>query len=84
LQVERFLLAQREPVAQAEVARVCGNVNRSTINRMLADLQELGVPIYQDDKGSVAINRDAYLTNIRLTLDESMAMFLAARSVGAL
>jgi CRISPR-associated endonuclease/helicase Cas3 len=79
LQVERFLLAQREPVAQAEVARVCGNVNRSTINRMLADLQELGVPIYQDDKGSVAINRDAYLTNIRLTLDESMAMFLAAR-----
>ncbi|MCX7839996.1 MAG: WYL domain-containing protein [Anaerolineae bacterium] len=78
LQVERHLLAQREPIPQAEVARVCG-VNRSTINRMLADLQELGVPIYQDDKGRIAINRDAYLTSIRLTLDESMAVFLAAR-----
>lgn len=78
LQVERFLLAQREPIPQAEVARLCG-VNRSTINRMLADLDELGVPIYTDDKGHIAINRDAYLTNIRLTLDEGMAVFLAAR-----
>jgi len=78
LQVERFLLAQREPIPQAEIARVCG-VNRSTINRMLADLDELGVPITQDDKGSIGINREAYLTNIRLTLDESMAIFLAAR-----
>ncbi|MBI5033679.1 MAG: WYL domain-containing transcriptional regulator [Chloroflexi bacterium] len=78
LQVERFLLTQHEPIPQAVVAREC-HVNRSTINRMLADLQEMGVPIYQDDKGGIAINRDAYLTNIRLTLDESMAMFLAAR-----
>lgn len=78
LQVERFLLAQREPIPQAEVARVCG-VNRSTINRMLADLEDFGVPIVQDDKGRISINRDGYLTNIRLTLDESMAVFLAAR-----
>lgn len=78
LQVERFLLTQHEPIPQARVADVCG-VNRSTINRMLADLAEAGVPIYTDDKGSIAINRDAYLTNIRLTLDESMAVFLAAR-----
>ena len=78
LQVERFLLAQREPIPQAEVARLCG-VNRSTINRMLADLAEAGVPIYTDDKSSIAINREAYLTNIRLTLDESLAVFLAAR-----
>lgn len=78
LQVERFLLAQREPVPQAEVARQCG-VNRSTINRMLADLAEAGVPIYTDDKGRFGIDREAYLTNIRLTLDESLAMFLAAR-----
>lgn len=78
LQVERYLLAQREPIPQAQVAKMCG-VNRSTINRMLADLDEAGVPIYADDKGSIAINREAYLTNIRLTLDESMAVFLAAR-----
>jgi predicted DNA-binding transcriptional regulator YafY len=78
LQVERFLLAQHEPIPQAEVARLCG-VNRSTINRMLADLQEAGVPVYQDDKGRIRIDREGYLTNIRLTLDESMAMFLAAR-----
>ncbi len=78
LQVERFLLAQREPIPQAEVARLCG-VNRSTINRMLADLDEMGVPITQDEKGRIGINREAYLTNIRLTLDESMAVFLAAR-----
>ena len=78
LQVEQLLLAQSEPITQAEVARLCG-VNRSTINRMLADLGELGVPIYEDERGRIAINRDAYLTNIRLTLDESMAVFLAAR-----
>ncbi|MDE3090631.1 MAG: transcriptional regulator [Chloroflexota bacterium] len=78
LQVERFLLAHDEPIPQAEIARQC-EVNRSTINRMLADLAEAGVPIYTDDKGSVAINRESYLTNIRLTLDESMAVFLAAR-----
>lgn len=78
LQVERYLLAQREPISQAEVARVCG-VNRSTINRMLADLEDFGVPIVQDDKGRISINRDGYLTHIRLTLDESMAVFLAAR-----
>jgi CRISPR-associated endonuclease/helicase Cas3 len=78
LQVEQFLLAQDEPVSQAEIARVCG-VNRSTINRMLADLEEIGIPIFQDEKGHIGINRDAYLTSIRLNLDESMAVFLAAR-----
>ncbi len=78
LQVEKLLLAQPGPIAQAEVARQVG-VNRSTINRMLADLAELGVPIFQDDRGQIAINRESYLTNIRLTLNESLAIFLAAR-----
>lgn len=78
LQVEKLLLAQQAPIAQAEVARQVG-VNRSTINRMLADLAELGIPVFQDEKGQIAINREAYLTNIRLTLNESLAVFLAAR-----
>ncbi len=76
-QIERLLLAFPEGMTQAEIARRCG-VHRSTINRSLQDLGDLGIPIWEKD-GLLGINRDAYLTAIRLRLDEAMAVFLAAR-----
>lgn len=78
LQIERVLLAHPEGLTQAELARRCG-VHRSTIFRNLRDLEEAGVPLWEDDNGRIGINREAYLTHIRLTLHESMAVFLAAR-----
>ncbi len=78
LQIEQFLLGQREPIAQAEIARRFA-VNRSTITRTVRDMADCGVPIYEDEKGRIGINREAYLTDIRLNLDESMSLYLAAR-----
>lgn len=78
LQIERILLACPEGLTQAELARRCG-VHRSTILRNLQDLAEAGVPLWEDDNGRIGVNREAYLTHIRLTLHESMAVFLAAR-----
>ncbi len=76
LQIEALLLAHPEGLTQAEIARRLG-VNRSTINRYLPDLNRFC--IYETDDGRLAIDRDHYLMNVRLTLHESMALHLAAR-----
>jgi len=76
LQIEALLLAHPEGLTQAEVARRLG-VNRSTIYRCLPDLKQFC--IYETDDGRLAIDRDHYLMNVRLTLHESMALHLAAR-----
>jgi len=77
LQIEALLLAHPEGLTQAEIARRLG-VHRSTIYRCLPDLTEQ-FPVYETDDGRLAIDRDAYLTNVRLTLHEAMALHLAAR-----
>ncbi|MCW5850788.1 MAG: WYL domain-containing protein [Anaerolineae bacterium] len=76
LQIEALLLTHPEGLTQAEVARRIG-VNRSTIHRYLPDLTDQ-FAIYEDN-GRLVINRDTYLTNVRFTLHEAMAMHLAAR-----
>jgi CRISPR-associated endonuclease/helicase Cas3 len=76
LQIESLLLAHPEGLSQAEIAR-CVGVNRSTIYRCLPDLARFCV--YETDDGRLAIDRDHYLMNVRLTLHESMALHLAAR-----
>jgi CRISPR-associated endonuclease/helicase Cas3 len=76
LQIEALLLAYPEGLSQAEIARRIG-VNRSTIHRYLPDLERFCV--YETDDGRLAIDRDHYLMNVRLTLHESMALHLAAR-----
>ncbi len=76
LQIEALLLAHPEGLTQAEIARRLG-VNRSTINRYLPDLNRFC--IYETDDGRLAIDRDHYLMNVRLTLHEAMAFHLAAR-----
>ena len=76
LQIEALLLAHPEGLTQAEIARRVG-VNRSTIYRCLPDLDHFAV--YETDDGRLAIDRDQYLTRVRLTLHEATALHLAAR-----
>lgn len=77
LQIEALLLAHPEGLTQAEIARRLG-VNRSTIYRYLPDLTRR-FAVYEKDDGWLVINRDQYLTQVRLTLHEAMAVHLAAR-----
>jgi len=76
LQIEALLLAHPEGLSQAEIARRLG-VNRSTITRYLPDLERFYV--HDTGDGRLAIDRDCYLTRVRLTLHEAMALHLAAR-----
>ena len=76
LQIEALLLEYPDGLSQAEIARRIG-VNRSTVHRYMPDLGRFCV--YETDDGWLAIDRDHYLTNVRLTLHESMALHLAAR-----
>ena len=77
LQIESLLLDYPDGLSQAEIARRLG-VNRSTVYRYLPDLTA-SFAVYETDDGKLAIDRDHYLTNVRLTLHESMALHLAAR-----
>jgi predicted DNA-binding transcriptional regulator YafY len=77
LQIEALLLAHPEGLTQAEIARRVG-VNRSTIYRHLPDLTKR-FAVYETDDGRLAVDRDQYLTQVRLTLHEAMAVHLAAR-----
>jgi len=76
LQIEALLLAHPDGLTQADIARRLG-VNRSTIHRYLPDLDRFCV--YDTGDGRLAIDRDHYLTHVRLTLHEAMAVHLAAR-----
>ena len=76
LQLEQILLACPEGLRKAEIARKLG-VHRATVGRYIEDLSHR-LPVWEDDN-LVGINRDDYLSHVRLTLHESMALHLAAR-----
>lgn len=76
LQLEQLLLAFPEGLHKAKIARRLG-VHRSTAGRYIEQLSRR-IPIWQDGN-LFGINRDDYLTHIRLTIHESMALHLAAR-----
>lgn len=61
----------------ADLARDCG-VARRTIYRDLFSLEEMGVPIWED-QGRFGIDRGAYLSTVRLNLNEAVALYFASR-----
>lgn len=79
LQIETLLLAHPEGLTQAEIARKL-QVDRSTINRYLADLPG-SIYIDEDDGDKLKIDRNADLINVTLNLHEAMALHLASRLI---
>jgi CRISPR-associated endonuclease/helicase Cas3 len=76
LRLEQLLLAFPEGLRKAEIARRLG-VHRATVGRYIEELSHR-LPIWEDEN-LFGINRDDYLTHVRLTIHESMALHLAAR-----
>lgn len=73
-QIEALLLEARDPLSQAEIARQV-QVHRSTICRDLTSIPN----IYETADGRVAIDRSASLVDVRFSLNEALALHLAAR-----
>ena len=77
-QIERLLLTSRVPLSQAEIARRC-DVDRSTIHRLIEDMFKQGIPLRLNDKGWLYIEKTAYISTLKFSLHESIAVFLAGR-----
>jgi proteasome accessory factor B len=60
-----------------DLAEYCG-VDRRTIYRDMLALEEMGVPVWQMD-GKFGIDRDMYQTTVQLNLNETVALYFAAR-----
>jgi proteasome accessory factor B len=60
-----------------EIAEACG-VTRRTVYRDLDLLSVSGVPVWQD-AGRFGIEREHYLTTVRLNFNEAVALYMAAR-----
>jgi predicted DNA-binding transcriptional regulator YafY len=75
--IEQRLYNSPQGVRVADLAAECG-VDRRTIYRDLLSLEEMGVPVWED-KGRFGINREDYLSTVRLNLNEAVALFFAAR-----
>lgn len=75
--IERLLYRSADGMRVVEIAEACG-VDRRTVYRDLDLLSVSGVPIWQDE-GRFGIERDRYLTTVRLNFSEAVALYLAAR-----
>ncbi len=60
-----------------ELAEYCG-VDRRTIYRDLSALHDMGVPVWEAE-GRYGIDRESYLSTVRLNLNEAVSLFFAAR-----
>ena len=78
-ELEVHLVSLRgQPARVAELAERF-EVDRSTLHRMINDLLDRNVPVCRDKQLGVWIERDYYPVNVKLTLHELLAIFLAAR-----
>jgi predicted DNA-binding transcriptional regulator YafY len=75
--IERLLYRASSGLRVVEIAKAC-EVDRRTIYRDLDLLSVSGVPIWQDE-GRFGIERDRYLTTVRLNFNEAFALYMAAR-----
>jgi proteasome accessory factor B len=66
------------------VSEIAANldVHRSTVYRDVDSLSKTGVPIWEED-GRFGLNRERYLTTVRLDLHQALALYLAARLLSA-
>ncbi len=76
VKMEQLLFRSMSGLRAVELAKACG-VDRRTIYRDLSLLDEVGVPIYQEN-GRFRLEREQYLASIRLSFDETVALLLAA------
>jgi len=79
--VERLLYQSLHGMTVPEIAAKLGR-HRSTVYRDIASLSGMEVPVWEKD-GRFGLNRDKYLTTVRLTLHEALALYLAARLLSA-
>jgi proteasome accessory factor B len=75
--IERMLYRSVEGMRAIELAEAC-EVDRRTIYRDLDLLSASGVPVWQD-AGRFGIERERYLTTVRLGFNEAIALYMAAR-----
>lgn len=75
--IERMLLVAPEGLRAQEIAERCG-VDRRTVYRDLDLLSVSGVPLWQEE-GRFGIERERYLTTVRLNFNEAVALYMAAR-----
>lgn len=75
--IEHRLYNAPQGLRAVELAEYCG-VDRRTIYRDLISLDEMGVPVWEAE-GRYGIDRQSYLSTIRLNLNETVALFFAAR-----
>jgi len=75
--IERLLYRAPNGMRVVEIANAC-EVDRRTIYRDLDLLSVGGVPIWQDE-GRFGIERERYLTTVRLNFNEAFALYMAAR-----
>jgi predicted DNA-binding transcriptional regulator YafY len=75
--IERLLYRAPDGMRVVEIANAC-EVDRRTIYRDLDLLSVGGVPIWQDE-GRFGIERERYLTTVRLNFNEAFALYMAAR-----
>lgn len=75
--IEHVLYNTPRGLRVMDLAAQCG-VDRRTIYRDLASLEDMGVPVWERE-GRYGIERESYLSTIRLNLNEAVALFFAAR-----
>ncbi len=79
IELAEYLTAKQRPRTIQELAAHF-EVHRSTIYRMLEEIEsELCMPVQRRSDGAVWIEPDDVHFSVRLTLNEAMAVFLAAR-----
>jgi len=78
-QMVHLLYRNPRGLTTLELARHC-SVSERTVQRDLRDLEEAGIPVWDDEKdGRHGIIEGYYLPPVHFTLEEASALYLAAR-----
>src|SRR5690349_3771272 len=75
--IEHKLYNTPNGLSAVELADYCG-VDRRTIYRDIETMESVGVPVWQYN-GKFGIDRQSYQTSVRLNLNETVALYFAAR-----